>query len=1268
MGNFFFNIVSFFNKHLIIYFSIVLLLIASIFFGISRLKFDENIYSIFPQANEFKEFNKILKQNNLNKQIIFSVDVNQDSPEELINRLDSISKNILKCTDGLVVDFEYYREDNHSSILSYFYQNFPAYLSSNDFEKIELKLNPDSIYSSIENADERLMSYNSLFFKNIISIDPLNIAGSKLSYVNQYSSNSGFQFEDGLIYSDNGEKVIFNASLGFELDDIAKNKELNERLELFKIDLNSTYSNNFDYFGTFQISYENSKQVKLDVFVTMIFSIALILILLIIYYKNLLVPFYFLFPAVFSGFSGLALVGYINPNISVISVATSAVLFGIILDYSFHFFTHYKYSQNIEVTIKKITFPMLVGSFTTVSAFSALMFTDSLVLQNFGLIALCTLTSAVFFNLLIFPTFLKITRFKIKLSIREVNTNPIPKVIFRLVIFIIIITTTFFFIRQSEFKFNSDLNNLNYHSKELIQKEKFYAGINPKEDKKIHLFITSKSRQEAIDLNFKLYEDLIGFKLNNGLEEIVSVAPYLIPEEIKEVRHQNWNSFWSNRIDSTILNINSASIKFDFSKQAFNPFEKWVRGLLPSENYDNLMSNLGLDKYIYKTQNNWNIITSVVIKRNRIDDFRLKFGKHDSVFIFDVSEMANNLLISVQNDFNYLLIFSSLLVFISLFIIYGRIEIALFSFLPMVISWIWIISIAGIFNIQFNFVNILVATFIFGLGDDFSIFITDGLIQKYKTRSSSIKSYRSAIILSGITTIIGTGSLYFAKHPAIHSIAIISIVGIACIMLVTLFVQPSIFSFFILNRTNQKKSPVTFLGLIISIFLFTYFVVGCLIINLFLLILIPFPLHKVYKRKLLNFIISKLAKSTIYLGFHVNKKIINIEKLNFEKPSIIIANHSSFLDILLMIMLSPKVIIMVKKWVYNSPIFGFFIRYSGYLFIPEGADYNIDKIHSKIKDGYSIVIFPEGSRSFDGNIQRFHKGAFYLAQQLKLDIQPILIVGANYVNKKNDFIIKSGELILFVLDRITPNHDSFKKRFGLFAKDVSLIMKKSHKEVSFSHVNTGGLKNRVLYNFLYKSPIIEWYIRIKWRIESNNFEYYDNLIQNRKRIYDIGCGYGYLSYYLHYRDESRFIKGIDYDEEKIIIAQNGYDKTESLNFEVNDIRGLLYQSPDVVIFNDVLHYISLEDQYKVLSEVANSLNDNGIILIRDGISDLSRRHKITRITEKYSTKILRFNKTSQGLSYFTSESIFNFAKEHNFNCKMVQQSKKTSNVLFILRK
>jgi len=383
---------------------------------------------------------------------------------------------------------------------------------------------------------------------------------------------------------------------------------------------------------------------------------------------------------------------------------------------------------------------------------------------------------------------------------------------------------------------------------------------------------------------------------------------------------------------------------------------------------------------------------------------------------------------------------------------------------------------------------------------------------------------------------------------------------------------------------------------------------------------------------------------------------------------LIVANHSSFIDILALLMLNPKTIIMVKSWVYNSPIFGAPIRYAGFVFVQEGHEQNLDVIKERINEGYSIVIFPEGTRSADGLIHRFHKGAFFLAKELNIDIQPILISGAYYINPKNDFIIKSGTITITALPRLKADIPKFKQRFGLLTKSVAESMRETDKHIHKEHYNSDELKNRVMYNYLYKNPITEWYVRIKWGFEKANFELYDSLIQNRQKIYDIGCGLGYLGYYLHYRDSSRIIKGIDYDEEKIALAQNGHDKSENLSFEHGDIRSLSVENPEVVFFNDVLHYMQKEQQIEVLKNTLNALTQDGIIFIRDGITDLNDRHNKTKKTEKYSTQIVNFNKTTNDLSFFSSEDIFKFAKENGASCEMVQQSKKTSNVLFILRK
>ena len=1242
------------------------------FFGISRLKLDENIYSIFPQGEEFKKFSTVLKENNLNKQIIFSIEVGNDQAV-LLERLDSLSELVIEETSSLVVDFEVIRKDQQELILEYFYQSMPSLFTEQDYVEVEKKIGKDSIHESMDLVYSKMTSPNSFFIRKLLAKDPLGLAWNKLQSLRPQSDSNPLTVEDGILFTKNKERALFTAVLNFDLDNNVKNEELNLKLIALKNEINRDQTIGFDYFGTFQISYENSRQVKEDTFLTLLISFGLILLLLIVYYRSIVIPIFFVLPALFAGFCGLGLVGFIQPEISAISIATSAVLLGIVLDYSFHFFTHYNASKNSVTTVKELSFPMLVGSFTTVAAFSALMFTDSVVLQNFGLIALCTLSSAVIFTLLLLPRFLNIVNY-VPLGEREVSVrSDLPKWVARVSIWLILILTVVFFLKANGFKFDSDLNNLSYHPDELAEKEEALTGINPKTEKKVYLFVTGKTKADVELKNYQLYLDLELYKKKHGLEEVISIAPYAIPNEIISRGRKRWQKFWNENKTEVLAEVGFNAAELDFSTSAFVPFENWI--LQKNEHVTKkeeriIQSNLGLENLVYSSEKGWNIITSIVIKKDQLGHFKkyIQNKNKNNIYIFDIAEMANALMTSVQEDFNYLLIFSSLIVLLSLLVIYGRIELALFAFLPMVVSWIWILGISSMFDLKFNFVNIIVATFIFGLGDDFSIFVTDGLLQKYKSNSNALKSFKSAIVLSGITTIIGTGVLYFSKHPAIHSIAVISVVGIACILIVTLAVQPAIFRFFITNRTKNKRSPVTFTGLMISIFLFIYFLIGSLSLTLFLLLLVWIPVSRKRKRQLMNFLISKLAMSTIYLGIHVKKRILNQDRLDFSKPSIIVANHSSFLDILLMIMLNPRVIIMVKKWVYNSPVFGIFIRYSGYVYVAEGAEYNLALMQQRVNEGYSIVIFPEGTRSIDGEIKRFHKGAFYLAQVLKLDIQPIVIIGANYVNPKNDFIIKRGVLTLSVMPRISVENDIYKESYGSLSKYVVSEMRSEKKHTTRAISDTEYLKKRVQYNYLYKGPTTEWYVRIKWRFERKNYDYYNSLIDDRKRIYDIGCGLGYMSYFLHYSNVDRFITGVDYDQDKIAIAQNGYDKTENLNFCIGDVRSYTIENADVVFYNDVLHYLTLNQQMEVLNDTVDALNDNGIIFIRDGITDMSSRHGITETTEKYSTSIFGFNKTTESLSFFSSEDIYKFAKKRDLKCEMIEQSQKTSNVLFVLSK
>src|SRR6516164_8504462 len=111
----------------------------------------------------------------------------------------------------------------------------------------------------------------------------------------------------------------------------------------------------------------------------------------------------------------------------------------------------------------------------------------------------------------------------------------------------------------------------------------------------------------------------------------------------------------------------------------------------------------------------------------------------------------------------------SYLLWFFLFWTYGRIELTMVSFIPMFIAWIWILGIMALAGIKFNIINIILSALIFGLGDDYSLFIMDGLLQEYKTGRKNLSSFKSSIILSAITTLAGLGVLIFAKHPYTQS-------------------------------------------------------------------------------------------------------------------------------------------------------------------------------------------------------------------------------------------------------------------------------------------------------------------------------------------------------------------------------------------------------------------------------------------------------------------------------------------------------------------
>ena len=127
---------------------------------------------------------------------------------------------------------------------------------------------------------------------------------------------------------------------------------------------------------------------------------------------------------------------------------------------------------------------------------------------------------------------------------------------------------------------------------------------------------------------------------------------------------------------------------------------------------------------------------------------------------------------------------------------------------------------------------------------------------------------------------------------------------------------------------------------------------------------------------------------------------------------------------------------------YKSPIFGQLAKVAGYYPVSSGVDGSLDHLKEKMNQGYSLVVFPEGRRMFSNKLGRFHKGAFFLAEELNLDVLPLYIHGNSEVLPKGDFIIYDGNLTVKVGERIAIDNPVLGNSIKEKTKNISKILVK----------------------------------------------------------------------------------------------------------------------------------------------------------------------------------------------------------------------------------
>lgn len=1264
-------IYDFFDQNKKLYYTVLFTSILALAVLATYIKIDTDVSSMMPKDKTLSSVVNALKGTKLSEQIFFLIKPTKELNEDnLADVTDLFVDDVKKSLPSFISNIRYSSSDqDFNSVYNVLQENFPYFLEEADYDKIDSLITEESIRSSLQANYQTLLSPSGIVFKSKIINDPLGISDIVFKKLERLKPASNLTVSNGLFTTDSGKTAVIILSPSFSSTNADSTAIFINHID----DLIAKHAQTSDieilYYGAAAVSHSNASQLKKDTLLTLSITIIGLFSFLFFYFKRKRVVFLVFAPVLFGGLFSISILAVTQQTISAIAIAAGSIVLGIGLTFSLHFIHHFKHSQSVKETIKELLLPLSIGSFTTIAAFFSLKFVSSPILNDFGLFASYALMGTSFFTLIFLPPLLPTMPNDESIIEKWMQKDFTPN---RWFVFSLILITIFlsFFIKDVDF--NSDFNQLNFQHKKLSEAELEVGKLQNTKSKTVNLGVEAENMDMLLSKNFALKNYLNNCVSNQKIDNYSSVADFLIPQEEQEKRASRWNKYFSaSRISTVKKMVESDAISLGFKPYTFKSFYEKMEGVNPTlnvEQMNGLVNALGQET-INKSTKGYLMLSSITLDKEKRPMFYEELSSALDVRILDKQLISNSLVNNIYNNFNTVLLYCSVIVFIALLLGYGRIELTIITFLPMVQSWLWILGLMGLLRLKFNIVNVVISTFIFGLGDDFSIFITDALNRKFKTGKNVLASHRTAIFLSAITTIFGLGVLIFAKHPALRSIAWLSIIGLFSVIIIGQTFQPLLYNFFIQHRKDKGLAPWTLRTLLLSTFAFMYFAFWSIVLSVFALIwihVLPFP--SISKRKyVLHIVLSKFVKSLVYLMANVKKVHINKQFADFSKPCVFVCNHQSFLDILVTVMQHPKIILLTNEWVYHSPFFGRLVQLADYYPVAEGAEMGIERLRKKVEQGYSIVVFPEGTRSVDGKIGRFKKGAFYIAEMLNLDIQPLLLHGTGHTMRKGDFMLYDGQMTMSFLPRIAPDDTSFGVGYAERAKLISRYFKLEYLKLSQIIETPKYYKQRLEMNYVYKGPVEEWYARQKAKVE-NYYEVYHQHISPMASVTDIGCGYGLLAYMLNFLSPDRKLIGVDHDEDKIEMANHNFSKNDKLNFVTHDIVSYPYESQDVFVINDVLHYINYDEQKFLLNKLSNLLNPDGAIIIKDGDLAKSQNHKMTKLSELFSN-VLGFNFSKHNQLYFFDEKyIKELAASIGFSVEVIDTSRATSNTIWLLKK
>lgn len=1134
----FLNIYDFLHQRRGLFFTLLAAFVGMLLLMLTSLRYNEDIYDFLPLSDKQQKAITLYQDISGGKRVVAMFRMRDEkvrNTDRLVEAVDTFAQRLQTGSGNrhvreltTQVDFEKY-----AGIADFVYHNLPLMLADSDYVRMErLLANPSHVDESLANDVQMIMMPATGFFATNIGNDPLELFTPVMQRLQQRQKTLPFDVDDGYVFTSDHQYAIVMMTSSYGAMESANNALLVNYVDsVCQETMKALPDVEVAITGSPVIAVGNAKQIKEDSRWAVLISVVLIFLLLVYFFRSarnlMLIGLSILIGWLFA----MGFIAVLRTNVSLIVLGIGSIIIGIAVNYPLHFVAHnVDHGGNRREVLKDMIPPLLIGNVTTVGAFASLVPLDAPALRDLGLFAAFMLIGTILFVLIFLPHLVKEhgsveerersnegTRERGNEGTRErdyikthLKLSSLPRSLASLLLILITIFLGYFSFKTS---FDANMHHVNYMTplqERLMADLHVSAGVN--DTSNVYVVAEGDTWEEALKERSKLNSVLDSMKRAGELKQYSDFTSFVCSKEEQMARIQKWNAFWQGHREEVLRLLRTKAPSYGFSDDAFDGFLDIVSADYTTKSFNDfepLLSVLFSNSYSSST-GRCSIVDIADVGKGEVEtvENEVNDAVEDHGYAFDFVGMNSAVARSLSNDFNYIGFACGFIVFLFLWLSFGRLELSMLAFCPMALGWIWILGMMYLFGMQFNIVNVILATFIFGQGDDYTIFMTDGLINEYAYRKKLLPSYKRSIIISALIMFIGMGSLIIAKHPALYSLAQVTIVGMFTVVLMAWVVPPMIFYWLVRSEGQIRRVPVTLQQIVTttycSVVYLSELAYGCL----FGIVARLLPIRKERREAFMQSLVYKTMRANITHIWGVRSVISNPHGEDFSRGSVTICNHQSILDPIYMLALSPKVKVMISGKVWKNPIVNPLFRLAGFLNLDKPVEQLKETVAKAVAKGYNVVIFPEGRRN-DEAISRFHKGAFYIAGEIEADILQVYIHGAGDVMPRGCAMAARGRIDVEIGERIPASRlkefgDNYQTITQTFCHNYQEYYEDMKRRIRTSHY----YHDYIIYKYTYKGIGIEKETRRLLRKHDDFSELIDAPLNGitEKHFHDAGRG------------------------------------------------------------------------------------------------------------------------------------------------------------------